>query len=63
MTYDDYLERQIKRHTDAPQMWEPLYENADFMLPEVNTKQDAIYHLSQIIEEAENLIDAIEEAE
>lgn len=62
MTYDDYLETQCKRYTDAPQRWEPLYEDADFTLPEANTKDEAIEALSDISDKAQELIDAIEEA-
>lgn len=63
MTYDDYLETQIKRHTDAPQRWEALYADADMSLPEASTKWQAIEYLNQHVDAVVDLIADIKEAD
>lgn len=55
MTYDDVLERDIKRHTDAPEyLWDYTYRNLQAehsTLPDASTKQGAIRNIDYLVDE------------
>lgn len=71
MTYDDYLEASIKRHTDAPiYAWYDAYQELrlHFTYPRyipvnVASKKDAIQALEELKEEIEMTINRINDVD